>query len=143
STGQRVATGTFTGETAGGWQTLKFPVPVAITGGTTYVASYFAPNGHYAATTDYFTTAERRIEPLTGLRNGVDGLNGVYLAGNPGFPSSSYRASNYWVDVIYALDPAPDTRAPEISTINPVNGAGSVPLNGPVSVAFDEPIAHS
>lgn len=49
----------------------------------------------------YFATAERRLEPLTALRSGVDGLNGVYLAANPGFPNSSYRASNYWVDVVF------------------------------------------
>ncbi|HSL09096.1 MAG TPA: N,N-dimethylformamidase beta subunit family domain-containing protein, partial [Pseudonocardiaceae bacterium] len=138
--GQRLTTGTFTGETSDGWQTLMFPVPVAITGGTTYVASYFTPAGHYAAEPGYFATADRRLDPLTGLRSGVDGPNGVYLAGNPGFPSSTYRASNYWVDVVYALDPGPDTRAPEISSTTPITGAGSVGLDGPVTATFDEPL---
>jgi YVTN family beta-propeller protein len=35
---------TFTGESASGWQEADFSSPVAVTGGTTYVASYFAPN---------------------------------------------------------------------------------------------------
>jgi Domain of unknown function (DUF4082)/Bacterial Ig-like domain len=139
-TGQLLATGTFTNETAQGWQTLLFPVPVAIAGATTYVASYFSPVGHYAAAPDYFATADRRLEPLTGLRSGVDGPNGVYRAGSPGFPSSTYRASNYWVDVVYALDPGPDTRAPEISSTAPITGAGSVGLEGPVTATFDEPL---
>ena len=34
----------FTGETASGWQQVNFATPVAITAGTVYVASYFAPD---------------------------------------------------------------------------------------------------
>ena len=41
---------TFTNETASGWQTVHFASPVTITAGTTYVATYFAPNGHYSDT---------------------------------------------------------------------------------------------
>ena len=37
-------------ETASGWQTVYFSTPVAITAGTTYIASYYAPNGHYSGT---------------------------------------------------------------------------------------------
>ena len=40
STGQLLATGTFTSETASGWQTLVFDTPVAVSAGVTYVASY-------------------------------------------------------------------------------------------------------
>ena len=36
-------------ETASGWQELDFSAPVAVTAGTTYVASYFTSTGHYAA----------------------------------------------------------------------------------------------
>ena len=39
-----------------GWQQMPFPAPVAVTAGTTYVASYHAPNGHYAADGNYFAT---------------------------------------------------------------------------------------
>ena len=31
-----------------GWQTVTFATPVAVTAGTTYVASYFTPSGHYS-----------------------------------------------------------------------------------------------
>ena len=34
----------FVGETASGWQELIFSVPVAVTAGTVYVASYYSPN---------------------------------------------------------------------------------------------------
>ena len=50
STGTLLATGTFSDETASGWQELDFSAPVAVTAGTTYVASYYTSTGHYAAT---------------------------------------------------------------------------------------------
>src|SRR6202008_251537 len=48
STGQQLATVTFTNETASGWQEATFSSPVSITAGTTYVASYHAPVGKYS-----------------------------------------------------------------------------------------------
>src|SRR5262249_18522627 len=39
STGALLATATFSGETASGWQQVNFSTPVAVTAGTTYVAS--------------------------------------------------------------------------------------------------------
>ena len=56
SDGQRLATGTFTNETASGWQILTFTQPVDLTVGQTYVVSYFAPDGHYAADFDAVAT---------------------------------------------------------------------------------------
>ena len=56
STGQSLATATFTNETASGWQQVTFSSPLAISANTTYVVSYFAPNGHYADDPQYFTS---------------------------------------------------------------------------------------
>ncbi|MET1005384.1 MAG: DUF4082 domain-containing protein [Propionibacteriaceae bacterium] len=92
---------TFSGESASGWQQASFAAPIAVTAGTTYVASYFAPNGKYAVNESYFSTATTR-GPLTALQNGTDGVNGVYKYGATGFPSTSYKSSNYWVDVVFA-----------------------------------------
>jgi hypothetical protein len=47
ASGQLLASATFTGETASGWQQVNFAQPVALNKDTTYVASYFAPKGHY------------------------------------------------------------------------------------------------
>ena len=41
STGTQLATGTFTNETASGWQQLNFAQPVPVRANTTYVASYY------------------------------------------------------------------------------------------------------
>jgi hypothetical protein len=104
STGTRLAQATFTGETATGWQTVSFSAPVAITANTTYVAAYFSSAGNYVGTPNYFTSAVLN-SPLTGLADGTDGPNGLYLyTGAPAFPtnSPSNKKPNYWVDVLYS-----------------------------------------
>jgi hypothetical protein len=103
STGTRLAQATFTGETATGWQAVTFSSPVAIVANTTYVAAYFSSAGNYTGTPNYFTTAVVN-SPLTGLADGTDGRNGVYIyTTTPAFPSNSPgNEPNYWVDAIFS-----------------------------------------
>ncbi len=94
--GTRLATVTFSGETAGGWQQASFAAPVAVAAGTTYVVSYYAPAGHYAGDAGYFSSAAVVRAPLTALQNGTDGGNGVYRYGTGGgFPTSTYQSTSY------------------------------------------------
>ncbi len=72
ASGTLLASGTFSGETASGWQELDFSTPVPITAGTTYVASYFTSAGHYAATQKGLASAVTN-GPLTAPAGG-----GVY-----------------------------------------------------------------
>ena len=96
STGQRLAQVTFTGETSLGWQTAQLATPVAIDAGQTYVVSYLAPQGHYSATPAFFGTPWVR-----GGLSAPSGSNGRYFYGaQGGMPSSSYNATNYWVDAL-------------------------------------------
>nr|WP_241983279.1 DUF4082 domain-containing protein [Cryobacterium tagatosivorans] len=105
STGTLLATVTFTGETASGWQQATLSAPVSISANTTYVVSYFAPAGRYSATANFFNTAANS-PPLQGLASGTDGPNGIYRYGTTsGFPTSSYRGTNYWVDVVFTTAP--------------------------------------
>ena len=104
SGGTLLAQATFTGETASGWQQVNFSSPVAITANTVYVASYHAPNGRYAVNEGYFTTGVD-TPPLHALRDGASGGNGVYLYGTGGFPTNTFGASNYWVDVVFIAGP--------------------------------------
>ena len=94
---------TFTSESASGWQQADFSSPIAVTAGTTYVASYFAPNGGYSVNSAYFANAGVTNGPLTAPQSStVAGGNGVYgYGGSPAFPSSSFNATNYWVDVVF------------------------------------------
>ncbi|MEV4181790.1 DUF4082 domain-containing protein [Streptosporangium canum] len=98
SSGQLLARATFTNETDSGWQQVNFSAPVAIDSNTTYVASYYTTSGFYSITRPYFTTPHTS-PPLTAL---ADGGNGVYTYGATStFPSSTYQATNYWVDVVF------------------------------------------
>jgi len=103
STGTLLASATFTGETATGWQQVNFSSPVAITANTVYVASYFSPTGDFALDRPYFSTTGVSNPPLTAPADGGAGAaNGIYAYGSTSqFPTSSYQSSNYWVDVVF------------------------------------------
>lgn len=120
--GTLLASATFTNESASGWQEVDFSKPVPIQANTAYVASYFAPNGSYAYTYDGFSN-EVNTAPLHALADGTSGPNGVYVyGGGPSFPTNGYRASNYWVDVLFEPT-ATDTTPPQVSITTPANNA--------------------
>ncbi|HEY0277463.1 MAG TPA: DUF4082 domain-containing protein [Solirubrobacterales bacterium] len=111
--GELLAQATFTNETASGWQSVNFSTPVTIQANTTYVASYFAPKGHYADTAWQFeeppATGSMMLEhgPMHILAD-TEGGNGLFeYSSEAGFPESSYRADNYWVDVLYTPNTPP------------------------------------
>ncbi len=129
SSGDRLASLTFT-DTGTGWQTATFASSVAVSAGTTYVAAYYAPNGRYSATLDYFDS-DVLNNPLRSVSPG-----GVYLYGN-GFPNQTYLNSNYYVDVVFT--PANDD-PPAVTTVSPAAGATSVSTGTAVAATFDRPI---
>ena len=137
-TGTKLATATFTNETASGWQQALFSTPVPVTANTTYVASYFTPS-RYVVSSAYFTTATTR-GPLTALQNGTDGGNGLYRYGTTAgvFPNASYNSENYWVDVVYQDNLGPDTTAPSLLTRTPAQDATGVPVNTLVTATYNE-----
>src|SRR6476646_6391561 len=53
NTGANLASVTFAGETASGWQQANFSSAVSIAANTTYVISYTAPNGGHAHDQNY------------------------------------------------------------------------------------------
>ena len=142
-TGTLLATGTFTNETASGWQTLEFPTAVQVNADQTYVAGYYAPNGHYAADQNYFANGGYDNSPLHALSNAADGGNGLYNAGSSGFPTSSYDATNYWVDPIFWTTQPPDFVGPAVTSADPISGETSVPTNAGVSVTFNKAVQAS
>lgn len=136
SSGTQLGEVVFTGETGSGWQQATFASPIAVEANTTYVASYYAPNGRYSSDTGYFSAATTR-GPLTAIQDGVDGGNGVYRYGTGGgFPSSTWQASNYWVDVVF--ESGADTTPPTVVNRSPASGATNVAVGTTVSVTFDE-----
>ena len=67
-----------------------------MTAGVIYTASYFAPDGGYAVDSGGLASAVTN-GPLTARASG-----GVYAYGSASeMPTSSYKSSNYWVDVAF------------------------------------------
>jgi Domain of unknown function (DUF4082) len=93
ASGTLLATVTFSGETASGWQYMAFSSPVSLNAGTRYVVSYHTTTG-FSLDQNYFTSQVDN-PPLH-----VPAGGGVYGAGST-FPSQVYADSNYWVDVDY------------------------------------------
>src|SRR5439155_499581 len=63
NTGTLLASVTFAGETASGWQQATLSTPVAIAANTTYVVSYYAPAGGWAVNLSYFAPTPSRSTP--------------------------------------------------------------------------------
>jgi hypothetical protein len=99
--GTSLATATFSGETASGWQQVTLATPVAIAANTLYVASYHTAKGYYSANSNYFASG-LTSGPLSAPSSASSGGNGVYFYGSASqFPANTYNATNYWVDVVF------------------------------------------
>ena len=104
STGTLLATATFTGETASGWQQVNFATSVPIAANTVYVASYHNDSGHYSGVSNSFSaTTGVDNPPLHALPSSSSNPGtGVYAYGaNSVFPNQSWNSCNYWVDVVF------------------------------------------
>ncbi|NUP75436.1 MAG: DUF4082 domain-containing protein, partial [Sinomonas sp.] len=140
SSGTKLATVTFSGETASGWQQASFSTPVSVSANTTYVISYYAPNGGYAYTGNGFSSAQGS-SPIFGLASGSSGGNGVFAYGSSSsFPTGTYNATNYWVDAVFN---AGSPSAPTVVSVSPGQGSTSVAVTTSVSATFDQAIDTS
>jgi hypothetical protein len=142
--GSLLGQATFINETATGWQQVLFSAPVSIDANTTYVVSYFAPNGGYAVNPNFFASTGADNGVLHAQSDPVAGGNGVFTYGaSGGFPASSFAATNYWVDVLFQAVTGPDTTPPAIMQRTPATGATNVAINGAVMVTFNEAMSAS
>lgn len=105
----RLASVEFAGESEVGWQTARLSAPVRLVAGRTYTVSYHAEVGRYAqkqgAFADGRTLGNRTIRATSGVYR--------YSAG-PAFPSSTWNASAYYVDVLFT--PGGDAETPPPSS---------------------------
>ncbi len=137
--GTLLGTATFANETDTGWQVAAFPTPITVVAGTTYIASYHTPTGHWSLTPNGLL-AQVYNQPLTALAtvNATPG-NGVYKYGPSGsFPNETVGGSNYWVDVVFNTTVPDDNTAPTVSAVTPVNLATDVDKNTNVTALFNE-----
>jgi hypothetical protein len=136
TSGTLLASGTFSGETATGWQQMTFSTPVDVTAGTTYIASYYAPRGHYSVFPDAFYWPSPfggnslDSPPLHAISANRGGANGLYkYSGSSTFPTDTFDGEGYAVDVSFMpkLPPGP------VGTVTATPGPGSA------SVSFTAP----
>jgi hypothetical protein len=133
ASGRLLGSVTFAGESAKGWQQATLAEGVHLTAGASYVVSYFAPGGRYAADKRYFRTS-RTVQYLYAFADS-EGHNGVYKYGG-GFPTASQYATNYYVDVIFKPDAgdqvtgttAPPTTAATTTTAAPTTTAATTAI---------------
>jgi hypothetical protein len=106
SAGTKLGSATFSGETASGWQQVTFTTPVAITSNTVYVASYHCTAGHYSEDDNYFSSSGVDNSPLHAPVNTGPAGNGLFIYNaNTTFPTKTFKAANYWVDVTFKPGP--------------------------------------
>lgn len=137
STGTNLGSVTFSGESASGWQQADFATPIAVTANTTYVVSYFSSGGYYTATNNGFANAVDNA-PLHGLASGASGGNGLYKYGATGFPTSTWNASNYWVDAVFMNNPPADTTPPTVTSVVPAASSTDIAVSTNVTAAVSE-----
>src|SRR5450830_433264 len=135
--GTRLATATFTNETASGWQTVRFATPVGVVKGRDYVVSYFAPRGGYAYTEGFSgaSISAALSVPTTNAGRYVYGSRG-------GFPSSTYKSMNYWADVIFDASSSAGTTTPTPQpTATPTASPTVAPTPKPTATPTASPTA--
>src|SRR5262249_956635 len=115
SSGTLLASATFTGESASGWQQVLFGTPVAVTANTTYVVSYHSNVGNYAADASYFG-GKGGGAPAVHVTSSGPGGNSLFGYGVSQFPTQTFNGTNYWVDVVFSPSLV-DTTPPVISKI--------------------------
>ena len=93
--GQLLASATFAGETASGWQTQALPTPLALSAGQTYVVAV-TMNRFFVMTSGGLANELARGP----LRSVDDGLNGVFGESPTAMPADSWGESNYWIDAV-------------------------------------------
>ena len=125
ASGTLLASVTFSGETASGWQQQALAAPLSILANTTYTVSVNI-NTNYA-----FTNAGLATSIVNGdLSSVADGANGTY--GTLGtFPNNSFQNSNYFRDIVFAAD------AVSTNTLAKISGDGQ---SGAIGTQLTSPL---
>jgi hypothetical protein len=112
--GEKLASGTPERESRSGWQQVALAKPLRIEAGKEYVVSYFT--SRYKVTQNYFAKGAAQAGPLATTGTGLYAYGG-------GFPTQTWEASNYWVDVVFA----PQAGSPTSATVAPSSSPPAVP----------------
>lgn len=131
--GTKLASVTFSNESATGWQTAKFAKPITLQAGKRYVVSYFVPKGQYA------------LKRNVSVKSVSSALSFNSLAGNyrlgtkSSFPAyTSKLNSQFFVDVLFtpgtATAPTPPAAFPSASNTGVPAGTPLTTYSGPCTI---------
>lgn len=104
TTGTVLASATFGALTAGTWNSIVFSSPVAVSAGIAYVIGFRTSTGRYTTTASFFTSALVNGS-ITGIQDNTNPVgigtlrNGVFATDITSFPSQTFNATCYFVDV--------------------------------------------
>ena len=129
SAGTQVASVTFVGETASGWQKGVLNAPLTLTANATYTVSV-GFNTRFSMT-EGGLAASLVNGPLASV---ADGANGVIGSSAGSFPTQSWHTSNYFVDAIVA-NPG-TSNVPALTSRTPVSGATGIDPGTAVTATF-------
>lgn len=124
SSGARLAVKSITSEPCASmpcWEEIDFSAPLAIAANKTYVAAYFVKGGHYAGDNLGLSNAVMSGSLTAPANAQAVGGNGLYHYGTSLLrPTSTYQATNYWVDISFTSNaPPPPTLVMSFSPPNP------------------------
>jgi hypothetical protein len=133
-TGKRLATATFSSESASGWQSVLFAKPVEVKAGARYVASYLAPAGRYSTTVGFVPSASASKHLST------PHVSGVYSYGKTStFPNKTWKNSGYWADVLFVPAAGSSTPTPSDPAMPPTTGPTPTPTPTPTPIPTTSP----
>lgn len=138
--GSKVFAGTVT---PSAWNVIPFDTPVAIVGGSTYRATMHNTEGRYVSTGSFpdFTNgigltnghlhAIYNGEPIPALAGDTLTQGTFAGSGTPVYPSNTFSAGNYFVDVVFepVIEPAEGEAA--FSLVLTTAGVGAAPVIEP------------
>ena len=95
SSGQLLASTVFSGESASGWQQQSMGSPVSLQPGQVYTVS--------VGLNAFFDVTQLGLQAQItsgALQSVADGKNGVFGSASGVFPTSNYKSSNYFIDLV-------------------------------------------
>lgn len=109
--------------TSGTWNTVELPAPVPVVSGKLYRVGLFNNQGRYVVTGGFFTTdlvngditADQTSDDPVGLGTMYQGS--YVVAGSLSYPTESFNASNYFVDVVYQVGGSTTPFTKNVSTV--------------------------
>ena len=126
--GEKLATVTVDAGSPAGWQTAMFDEPVPVERGERYVASYFAPNGHFSRLVGAFADGQTQDVAAFTLYGGVFDREEEST-----FPERTWGESSYFVEPVIGSRTTPTDPPTTDPTTPPTTDPTTPPTTDPTT----------